>query len=108
MARVLFGMIDNRSRPIGGVKVIYQAVAGLRRRGVDAYVASAVGVPDWLEGSELLAAAAVLDMTRPQPLGPRDLFVATDSMGPHRVPMLLRNPDRRVIFIQNHNALQSN
>jgi len=108
VARVLFGMINNRSRPIGGVKVIYQAVAGLRRRGIDAYVASAVGLPEWLEGSEVIENVALVDMSRPQTLGPRDIFVATDAMGPHRLPMLLGKPERRVIFIQNHNAVRSN
>ncbi len=108
MARVLFGMIDNRSRPIGGVKVIYQAVAGLRRRGIDAYVASAVGLAEWLQGSELIKNVALVDMSRPQAMGPRDLFVATDSIGPHRLPFLLGKPDRRILFIQNHNALQGN
>lgn len=108
MGRVLFGMIDNVSRPIGGVKVIYQAVAALRRRGIDAYVATAVGVPPWLAGSRMLADAAILDMSKGQTVTPDDLYIATDAIGPHRMPLLLKRPERRVLFIQNHNALRAN
>lgn len=108
MGRVLFGMIDNHSRPIGGVKVIYQAVGALRRQGIDAYVATAVGVPAWLAGSPSVADAAILDMSQGQQITAGDLYIATDSIGPHRVPLLLKRPQRRVLFIQNHNALNSN
>lgn len=105
MGRILFGMIDNRTRPIGGVKVIYQAVGGLRRRGFDAYVATGVGLPEWLAGSRAVQDVELLDTSRPQELRADDLYVATDAIGPHRVPMLLSRPERRVIFVQNHNAL---
>lgn len=108
MGRVLFGMIENVTRPIGGVKVIYQAVGGLRRRGIDAYVAASGGVPPWLEGSAAVEGVAILDVSRNQSLGADDLYVATDAIGPHRMPMLLRRPERRVLFIQNHNALVAN
>ncbi|MEQ8397298.1 glycosyltransferase family 4 protein [Thalassobaculum sp.] len=108
MARIVFGMIDNNTRPIGGVKVIYQAVAGLRRFGLDAYVGSAVGVPGWLAGSRTAEEAAILDMRQPHLIGPDDLYVATDAIGPGRMPLLLRLPERRVLFIQNHNALRFN
>ena len=108
MARVLFGMINNNTRPIGGVKVIYQAVAGLRRRGIDAYVASAVATPDWLLGNPAVSDVAILDMNQGHTISPDDLFVATDALGPHRVPLLLKRPERRALFIQNHNALRAN
>lgn len=108
MARVVFGMIDNNTRPIGGVKVIYQAAAGLRRRGIDAYVASAVARPDWLSDNPDVRDVAILDMNRSFSFAPSDLFVATDAIGPHRMPFLLRRPERRVLFVQNHNALRSN
>lgn len=108
MGRVLFGMIDNHTRPIGGVKVIYQAVGALRRRGIDAYVATAVGAPPWLAGSRALDDTAILDMSKGQTVAPDDLYIATDAIGPHRVPLLLKRPERRVLFIQNHNALRAN
>lgn len=105
MPRVLFGMIENRTRPIGGVKVIYQAVGGLRRRGVDAYVAANVSEPSWLAGSRALRDVEIVDMSRPQQLHPNDLYVATDAIGPHRMPFMLSRPARRVLFVQNHNAV---
>ncbi len=105
MARVLFGMIDNHTRPIGGVKVVYQAVGGLRRRGIDAYVATARPSPTWLAGSRALDDVELVDMSQPQRLSPKDLYIATDAIGPHRMPLLLNRPDRRVVFVQNHNAL---
>ncbi|MEQ8817819.1 MAG: glycosyltransferase family 4 protein [Thalassobaculum sp.] len=105
MARVLFGMIDNHTRPIGGVKVVYQAVGGLRRRGIDAYVATARPRPTWLAGSRALEDVELVDMSQPQRLSPMDLYIATDAIGPHRMPLLLNRPDRRVIFVQNHHAL---
>jgi|OM-RGC.v1.006693259 hypothetical protein len=108
LARIVFGMIDNNTRPIGGVKVIYQAVAGLRRSGLDAYVGSAVDVPGWLAGSRTAEEAVILDMRQEHSIRPDDLYVATDAIGPHRMPLLLSRPERRVLFIQNHNALRSN
>ena len=105
MGRVPFGMIDNYTRPIGGVKVVHQAVGGLRRRGIDAYVASAAPLPTWLEGSRALADVRVVDMRQQQTIAPDDLYVATDAIGPHRMSLMLSRPDRRVIFVQNHNAL---
>ncbi|GHD47194.1 hypothetical protein GCM10017083_17260 [Thalassobaculum fulvum] len=108
MARVLFGMIDNRTRPIGGVKVIYQAVGALRRRGIDAYVASGVGMPEWLAGSRAIRDVEIVDMSKPQRLEADDLYVATDAIGPHRMEFMLARPDRRVLFVQNHNAIPTN
>lgn len=105
MGRVLIGMIDNHTRPLGGVKVIYQAVGGLRRRGIDAYVATASPLPSWLAGSRALDDVQIVDMRQKQSIGPSDLYIATDAIGPHRVPLLLIRPDRRIIFVQNHNAL---
>ena len=105
MGRVLFGMIDNYTRPIGGVKVVYQAVGALRRRGFDAYVASASPLPTWLAGSRVLDDVELVDMSQPQQISPKDLYIATDAIGPHRLPMMLKRPDRRAIFVQNHNAL---
>lgn len=105
MGRVLFGMIENVTRPVGGVKVIYQAVGALRRRGFDAYVAATATTPGWLAGSRALADVAILDMNKTQQITPDDLYVATDAIGPHRMPLLLRRPERRVLFVQNHNAL---
>lgn len=101
-------MIDNHSRPIGGVKVIYQAVGALRRQGIDARVATAVGVPGWLAGSRAVEDVAILDMSKGQSISPTDLYVATDAIGPHRMPLLLKRPERRVLFVQNHNALRTN
>ena len=43
MGRVIFGMISNDSRPVGGIKVIFQAVGGLRRAGVKACILSTIG-----------------------------------------------------------------
>lgn len=108
MGRVLFGMIDNYTRPVGGVKVVYQAVGGLRRRGFDAYVASATPLPTWLAGSRALDDVRILDMRQPQRFAPEDLYIATDAIGPHRLPAMLSRPDRRAIFVQNHNALTPN
>ena len=31
MPRIIFGMINNIAKPVGGVKVIYQAAGALRR-----------------------------------------------------------------------------
>lgn len=105
MGRALFGMITNHAKPMGGVKVVYQAVGGLRRRGIDAYVATPGPYPAWLAGSPALDDVEALDMSRSQQITPRDLYVATDAIGPQRVPFLLRRPDRRVMFVQNHNVL---
>lgn len=105
MGRVLFGMIENLGRPVGGVKVIFQAVGALRRRGFDAYVAATAATPGWLAGSRALDDVAILDMTQTQQITPDDLYVATDAIGPHRMPLLLGRPQRRVLFVQNHNAL---
>jgi len=108
VARVLFGMIDNNTRPIGGVKVIYQAVGALRRRGIDAYVASGVNMPQWLAGSRAIRDVKIVDMSRPQRLDADDLYVATDAIGPHRMDFMLARPERRVLFVQNHNAMPTN
>ncbi len=107
MGRVLFGMVDNYTRPIGGVKVVYQAVGGLRRRGFDAYVASASPLPTWLAGSRALDDVRVVDMRQAQTIAPEDLYIATDAIGPHRMPLMLSRPERRAIFVQNHNALNA-
>src|SRR5690606_3353291 len=88
--------------------VIYQAVGALRRQGLDAYVATAVGMPEWLTGSRALTDVAILDMAKPQSVAADDLYVATDAIGPHRIPLLLSRPERRVLFVQNHNAIHIN
>src|SRR3546814_8673062 len=99
-------MIANHVRANGGVKVIYLAVGSLRRHGFDACVATAVGMPGWLAGSRALADVEILDMAKPQSVAPADLYVAADAIGPHRVPLLLSRPERRVLYIQNHNPIR--
>ena len=106
MARILFGMVGERTRPIGGVKVIYQAVTALRNAGIDAHVATTVQPPEWLAGGPALANVSMLDTNRPLQVAPEDMFVALEYLGGNRLPFILRNPERRVMFIQNHN-LQS-
>lgn len=108
MARVVFGMIANRSRPIGGVKVIYQAVAGLRRHGLDAYVLANPEMPPWLAGSRAVADAAVLDNRQRWQLDTRDVFVTIDTMSAQFEELVRSRPERRVIFVQNHNAIALN
>lgn len=108
MARIVFGMVGNRARPIGGVKVIYQAVAGLRRHGLDAYVLADPVPPDWLAGSRAVREAAVLDNRERRHLDPADVFVTIDTMDPRFEGVLLGRPEHSVIFAQNHNAITLN
>ena len=61
MPRIIFGMINNIAKPVGGVKVIYQAAGALRRAGFDAYVLTEKPPPPWLTGNPRAAAAATLD-----------------------------------------------
>ena len=71
MARIIFGMINNIAKPVGGVKVIYQAVGALRRAGFDAYVLTENPPPAWLTGNPMAAAAPTLDARKGITLGAR-------------------------------------
>lgn len=96
MARIVFAMIDDIDCPTGGVKVIYQAVAALRRAGLDACI---IGdrPPVWLRDP----VAAYTDR-----LQRGDVFVAPEVTAQRYADVLLKkDPDRRVVWFQNHNAL---
>jgi hypothetical protein len=108
MKRAIFGMINNDKRPVGGIKVIFQAVGGLRRAGVDACILSEKSIPSWLQDNALAADAVILDANQPQRIDLTDLYVATDSFGAHRRELLLSRGKRAVIFFQNHTALRAN
>lgn len=98
VTRIVFGMIDNPARPTGGVKVIYQAVAALRRAGIDAGI---IGdrAPPWLHAP---ATDAFTDRVRQG-----DIFVTPEVMDQAYADAVLRDPERRVIWFQNHNALRT-
>jgi glycosyltransferase involved in cell wall biosynthesis len=102
VARVLFSTVGNVSEPIGGVKVIYQAVAALRRAGLEAHVATAAGRPPWLGRWAESDPEIVLDLDTPRPVGPEDIHVVPETLPLDMLPQVLRRPDRRVIFVQNH------
>ena len=108
MPRIIFGMIKNIAKPVGGVKVIYQAVGALRRAGFDAYVLTENPPPPWLTGNSMAEAAATLDARDGITLAPDDHYVATDSFGAHRRQFLLSRGARATIYMQNHNALTAN
>ena len=108
MPRIIFGMIKNIAKPVGGVKVIYQAVNALRRAGFDAYVLTENPPPPWLTGNSMAEAAATLDAREGITLAPDDHYVATDSFGAHRRQFLLSRGARATIYMQNHNALTAN
>ncbi|MEC8026112.1 MAG: glycosyltransferase [Pseudomonadota bacterium] len=108
MPRIIFGMINNIAKPVGGVKVIYQAAGALRRAGFDAYVLTENPPPPWLTGNPMAAAAATLDAREGITLAPDDHYVATDSFGAHRRQLLLSRGTCATIYIQNHNALTAN
>lgn len=98
MRRVVFGTIDNPVHPTGGVKVIYQAVAGLRQAGVDAAIIGGEA-PSWLRHP---VTDAFTDRVRPG-----DIFVTPEVMDQAYADAVLRDPERRVIWFQNHNALRT-
>ncbi|MEC7123134.1 MAG: hypothetical protein VXX13_09090, partial [Pseudomonadota bacterium] len=104
MPRIIFGMINNIAKPVGGVKVIYQAAGALRRAGFDAYVFTEKPPPPWLTGNPMAAAAATLDAREGITLAPDDHYVATDSFGAHRRQLLLSRGTCATIYMQNHNA----
>lgn len=108
MGRIIFGTISNRTRPVGGIKVIYQAVACLRRCGFDAYVSDEPELPPWLVGSPSVEGVAFVDVNKRLELEPDDVFVAHDAMAANHEALLLKVPERRVMFVQNHNALRVN
>ena len=101
-------MINNIAKPVGGVKVIYQAVGALRRAGFDAYVLTENPPPSWLTGNPMAAEAPTLDARKGITLAPDDHYVATDSFGAHRRQLLLSRGTRATIYMQNHNALTAN
>lgn len=108
MGRVIFGMISNDSRPVGGIKVIFQAVGGLRRAGVKACILSTNSIPNWLQDNSLAADAEILNANQLQRIDETDLYVATDSFQAHRRELILSLGKRAIIFFQNHTALKAN
>lgn len=108
MRRVIFGMINNQSRPVGGIKVIFQAAGGLRRAGIEACIFSEKEMPNWLAGNPLAADADILDASKMQSIFSTDLYVATDSFNKGRGDTILGRGNRAIIFFQNHSVLHTN
>lgn len=98
MVQIVYATVGNLDQPIGGVIVQAAHVAGLRRAGYDAKLASTYkgGLPPWVDQEAVFQNSNELSMRR------GDVLVLHDSLPRHIFDRFMAMPVRKVFFCQNH------